>query len=210
MTVEIRMEAEMKIALPLWDKRIAPVLETAQMLRIAEDEQTYGDIPCNCADVQSLRAILHRESVDVLICGAVRGCVRRALRIPGGRTISFITGRAENVLAAFYRDGTLGPEFSMPGCRKQEQKKGAMPTTKEADMPGFDGRGPTGRGPMTGRQMGRCSSEQGLPAADTRGITEAPAEYGDLRGRGLGRGFRGGRSFGRRGMGRGFRFRGGW
>lgn len=53
-------------------------------------------------------------------------------------------------------------------------------------MPGFDGTGPLGQGPMTGRGLGNCN-----PNA---------AGYGA--GRGLGRGM--GRGFGR-GMGRGFR-----
>jgi len=57
-------------------------------------------------------------------------------------------------------------------------------------MPGFDRTGPTGAGPMTGRQLGRCSGNAGdLPV---RGY------------RNFGRGFRGGYG---RGPGRGFGFR---
>ena len=54
-------------------------------------------------------------------------------------------------------------------------------------MPGFDGTGPQGRGPMTGRGLGPCGSGR----AFRRGF-----------GRGFGRGFR--RGVGR-GFGRGFR-----
>jgi len=59
-------------------------------------------------------------------------------------------------------------------------------------MPGFDRTGPAGAGPMTGRQLGRC----------TGNVTDVPGRgygYGGFR-----RGFRGG--FGR-GRGRGFGFR---
>lgn len=49
-------------------------------------------------------------------------------------------------------------------------------------MPGFDGTGPAGKGPMTGRAMGRCATGGGMGAGG---------------GRGLGRGMGGG---GRRGM----------
>lgn len=50
-------------------------------------------------------------------------------------------------------------------------------------MPGFDGTGPMGQGPLTGRQMGYCAGARGTAY---RGF-----------GRGLGRGFG-------RGLGRGF------
>ncbi len=53
-------------------------------------------------------------------------------------------------------------------------------------MPGFDGTGPMGGGPMTGGARGYCNpSSQGVPY------------YGYGRGLGLARGYRGGRGLGR-------------
>jgi hypothetical protein len=54
-------------------------------------------------------------------------------------------------------------------------------------MPGFDGTGPNGQGALSGRQMGNCVG--------------ARANFGPMRGMGIGRG-QGGMG---RGMGRGFR-----
>ncbi|NLZ30745.1 MAG: DUF5320 domain-containing protein [Methanomicrobiales archaeon] len=54
-------------------------------------------------------------------------------------------------------------------------------------MPGFDGTGPLGRGPLTGRRRGRCV----LPGTPAEGT--APVLRGLGRGgipRGCGRGFR--------------------
>jgi len=62
------------------------------------------------------------------------------------------------------------------------------------NMPRFDGTGPSGKGPLTGRGLGSCNSETEVPA-DTRG-----------RGLGLGRGRGQGLD---RGQGLGFG-RGGW
>ncbi|HNQ29795.1 MAG TPA: DUF5320 domain-containing protein [Methanolinea sp.] len=71
-------------------------------------------------------------------------------------------------------------------------------------MPGFDGTGPSGRGPMTGWGRGRCMA-YGVPAAAQGQAQVAapfppgyapPAYYGLGRGgipRGCGRGFGGGR-----------------
>lgn len=52
-------------------------------------------------------------------------------------------------------------------------------------MPGFDGTGPEGRGPLTGRGLGPCGSGRGFRRGHGRGF-----------GRGFGSGF--GRGFGRR------------
>jgi Family of unknown function (DUF5320) len=60
-------------------------------------------------------------------------------------------------------------------------------------MPGFDGSGPRGAGPMSGRGMGNCT-----------GYNDAPQQLGF----GYGRGFGGGRGFGRggaQGWGGGYR-----
>ena len=70
-------------------------------------------------------------------------------------------------------------------------------------MPGFDGTGPMGAGPMTGGARGYCRS--GYAGYDPR-FTTGP-NYG--RGMGLRRGFRGGFGPGRapgRGFGRGYRW----
>lgn len=72
-------------------------------------------------------------------------------------------------------------------------------------MPGFNGTGPNGAGPMTGRGMGSCAGNN----VDTRGFGVGRG-LGLGAGRGLGRGL--GRGAGRRGCGyasAGFRF-GGW
>ncbi len=74
-------------------------------------------------------------------------------------------------------------------------------------MPGFDGTGPWGEGPMTGRSLGVCA---GGPYV--AGYGRGPG-FGGGRGFGRGRGPGWGRGFGRGrgpGWGRGFGFRGGF
>lgn len=75
-------------------------------------------------------------------------------------------------------------------------------------MPGFNQKGPSGQGPMTGRKMGRCtnfgagSKKQATDTKESAG--ENIPENMQVSGFGFGRG-RGGRGFG---MGRQHRFRG--
>lgn len=69
-------------------------------------------------------------------------------------------------------------------------------------MPGFNGRGPVGQGPMTGGGRGRCSGDAYAGQGAAWG---APTAYGQGRGRGMGP-CGGGRANGRgrgRGMGQG-------
>ena len=68
-------------------------------------------------------------------------------------------------------------------------------------MPGFNGRGPMGQGPMTGGGRGRCSGYANIGQGAAWG---APTAYGQGRGRGMGP-CGGGRAFGRgRGRGQGY------
>ncbi len=79
-------------------------------------------------------------------------------------------------------------------------------------MPGFNGTGPSGQGPMTGRGLGNCSpnrvnADQNQPNNGTNTLRPIPRFFGWCRG-GFGRGLGMGRGFGRglrsgRGMGNG-------
>jgi len=81
-------------------------------------------------------------------------------------------------------------------------------------MPGFDRKGPSGEGPMTGRAMGRCTNKGEIPtdSVDQTSLQGKNANQngqnglGQRIGRGLGRMGRGlGRGLGlRRGRGAGF------
>ncbi|MBW1947813.1 MAG: hypothetical protein C4B57_02080 [Deltaproteobacteria bacterium] len=67
-------------------------------------------------------------------------------------------------------------------------------------MPGFDRTGPLGRGPKTGRGLGRCGKARTATASDTVPGGAVRSEDWPAAGRGLGRGIRRGR---RGGPGRG-------
>ncbi len=62
---------------------------------------------------------------------------------------------------------------------------------KENIMPNFDGTGPNGLGPKTGRGQGPCNNDASNPEATGQGLG-----LGRGRGRGMGRGYGRGRGFG--------------
>ncbi|MCF8309247.1 MAG: DUF5320 domain-containing protein [Bacteroidales bacterium] len=82
-------------------------------------------------------------------------------------------------------------------------------------MPGFDRTGPEGRGPMTGRKLGKCTGHNEKENGNREGVrglglANRWGQQRNPRGRGIGRRPGRGKGFGKgRGDANGFRFRGG-
>ncbi len=111
----------MRVAVPIWEDKVSPVMDTATRLLVIEVEnmkeasrfETYiedQDIFRRCFRMRNL-------GVDTLICGAISRPYCRGMMATGIRVISGIAGNPEEVLKA-YRKGTLShSRFSMPGCK---------------------------------------------------------------------------------------------
>ena len=109
----------MRIAVPIWEDKVSPVLDTASRLLIVDikDRKTDAsfetqledqDYPQRCLRIQGM-------GVDVLICGAVSRPFLRMLMASGMEIIPGVSGNPDDVLAA-YLSGTLHQkEFLMPG-----------------------------------------------------------------------------------------------
>jgi predicted Fe-Mo cluster-binding NifX family protein len=127
----------MKIAIPVWENKISPVLDTASRLMVVElnkegpatrfeiflDER---DLSRRCVRIQDL-------CVDTLICGAVTRHFSEMLKASGIKLIQGISGQPDAVLKA-YLDGTLAhSKYLMPGSNMIELHEGQTPTgTKES------------------------------------------------------------------------------
>ncbi len=114
----------MKIAIPVWENKVSPVLDTASRLMVVElnegsptsrfeiylDER---DLSRRCMRIQDL-------CVDTLICGAVTRHFSELLNASGIKLIPGISGQPDAVLHA-YLDGTLGhSKYLMPGSNTVE------------------------------------------------------------------------------------------
>lgn len=126
----------MKIAIPIWDDKVSPVLDTASRLLIVEvEDQSEAsrfeiylddqDLPRRCYRIQGLE-------LDILICGAVSHPFLRMLTASGIDIIPEISGRIEDVLKAYLQGNLFHSRFLMPGCKRnrfwqgnvQKKKKG--------------------------------------------------------------------------------------
>ncbi|WDP89060.1 MAG: dinitrogenase iron-molybdenum cofactor biosynthesis domain-containing protein [Desulfobacter sp.] len=110
----------MKIAITAWGNRVSPVFDAAGTLLVAQIEnhtikkKTYHAFEPD--DIKELAALMHREQVSTLICGAIS--TKPATRIVENhiRLISFVSGNALEVLNSFASRNTIDQTFMMPGC----------------------------------------------------------------------------------------------
>lgn len=116
----------MRIAMPIWEGKISPVLDTASRLLVVEYDdrgeiarfEVYleGDAPPG----KWLR--LHGMGIRTLICGAVSQSLLRTIDASGITVIPEIAGRAEEVIEAYARGRLNHSRFLMPGCRRRRAR----------------------------------------------------------------------------------------
>lgn len=113
----------MRIALPIWEEKISPVLDTASRLLILEskDQKKFSrkeavleekEISQRCFRIRKL-------GVDLLICGAVSRSFSDLLQASGVHLISGISGAVEDILDAYFTGKLNQPKFLMPGYQRK-------------------------------------------------------------------------------------------
>jgi predicted Fe-Mo cluster-binding NifX family protein len=111
----------MNIAIPVWEGKVSPVFDTASRLMVLnlvdQEETSRFEAYIEEQDLTRRCLRIRRLGVDILICGAVSRIFYGILTAAGIHVIPWVSGCAEDVLAA-YLDGTLfDSRFLMPGCR---------------------------------------------------------------------------------------------
>ncbi|MBK5100859.1 MAG: NifB/NifX family molybdenum-iron cluster-binding protein, partial [Desulfobacteraceae bacterium] len=95
----------MKIAIPVWEDKVSPVLDTASTLLIVEVEDQKEasrfekfldahDLSLRCLKIKDL-------GIDILICGAISRQFSDMLTASGMDIIPWISGHPEDVLKAY-------------------------------------------------------------------------------------------------------------
>jgi predicted Fe-Mo cluster-binding NifX family protein len=115
----------MKIALPIWNRRISPLFDTAGRVLIFDFEgsSTGGGEE---HDIQGLNPSVRVQRIkelgaDVLICGAVSNPVAHLIESAGIDLVPWVSGPVVEVIEAF-RAGQLDrPRYFMPGCGRMRR-----------------------------------------------------------------------------------------
>ena len=117
----------MRIAIPIWDDKISPVLDTASRFLIVdvEDQKEASRFETILDEQDLVRRCLRIRGmeVDTLICGAVSRPFFRMLMTPDIEIIPEISGHVEDVLKAYLQGNLFHPKFLMPGCRRNRQRQ---------------------------------------------------------------------------------------
>ncbi len=155
----------MKAAFATWDRRIAPVFDTARRLHVAEIEagRIVAEREEALADDMPVRKALRLAElgVETLVCGAITRPLHAIVASYGIRVIPFVAGDLGEVIQAWLRGGLEGEDFAMPGCRGRGRgcRGGIYGMNQEVYIMNKSGRG--GMGPGDGRGRGRGGQGRG-------------------------------------------------
>jgi predicted Fe-Mo cluster-binding NifX family protein len=114
----------MKIAIPVWEDKVSPVLDTASRLLVVELEhqkeasrfETYLDEQ----DLSRRCIRIRRLGVDTLICGAISRGFSKILEASGIHIVPGISGHPEDVLDAYLNGNLFRSKFFMPGYQRND------------------------------------------------------------------------------------------
>jgi predicted Fe-Mo cluster-binding NifX family protein len=115
-----------QIAVSVLDKRLAPVFDVSQNVRIFEIEENgtrlIGNLSFKDRDIFSRARMLAEEKVDLLVCGAISYYSEKILNSSGVDVLPFICGEVDEVVDALARDNLTENRFRMPGCQMRKRR----------------------------------------------------------------------------------------
>ncbi|MFP4224046.1 MAG: NifB/NifX family molybdenum-iron cluster-binding protein [Phycisphaeraceae bacterium] len=115
----------MRVALPIWDGRLSPVLDVARQILLV-------DLPPASSPARETRVLETTDPAErvqtliawgaqVVICGAVSRELEQLLIGRGVRVIARVRGPVEEVLRAYLAHRLDQPRFAMPGCGRRQR-----------------------------------------------------------------------------------------
>lgn len=122
------------IAIPVWQKRISPVLDSAQTLMVLQLDPRGNSCSENlylpATNLAGKVRLISEHGVDTVLCGAVSRVLLDLLERAGIKVIPWITGTTEEVLEAYLLGEIDDQKFILPGCgsgvrqRMRRQQRG--------------------------------------------------------------------------------------
>jgi len=110
----------MRLAVPLWNACVSPVLDTAEWLLVVDIQSgqvvSRREIRLDGKNVERNAEII-ADHADILVCGALSRMLSSCLASYGVTVYSWIMGDVDRIIQIITDGKQPGPEFSMPGCR---------------------------------------------------------------------------------------------
>jgi predicted Fe-Mo cluster-binding NifX family protein len=119
-----------RIAIPVWEGRISPVLDTAERLWICDigtgTEQAAQIVEVRPADMRQRTQFIRSLGIHTLLCGAVSRQLHHLLLGAGVVVRPWLTGAVEDIATAYAEGRLTGDSFLLPGCRQRRQRGRSM------------------------------------------------------------------------------------
>ena len=114
----------MRIAIPEYKGRVAPVFDSCQRI-VLYDVVDGRCIAAGAADLATFTTamrvgILRAYGVSTLLCGAVSDLARGALNATGIEVHGFLCGDVSLLIRAYGNGEFEAAKFCMPGCKAHE------------------------------------------------------------------------------------------
>jgi predicted Fe-Mo cluster-binding NifX family protein len=109
----------MKVALSIWNGRIAPVFDASERCLIVDTEipEAKGDlVEFHGWSADDKARCLSERGVMMVVCGAVSHDYEKSFISHRIEILSFIAGPVERVFEALRAGALIRDSFSMPGC----------------------------------------------------------------------------------------------
>ncbi|MCB2229769.1 NifB/NifX family molybdenum-iron cluster-binding protein [bacterium] len=112
-----------RVAIPIWQGRVSPVLDTASKLLLCDLDsgQTVGTqtIELDGPDLNERAKLICTLGIRTLLCGAVSRLFHQLLEAHHVQVIPWLGGPVEDILRG-YTNGTLEQErYRLPGCGRR-------------------------------------------------------------------------------------------
>ena len=129
-----KTQVQIIVALTVWENRVSPVFDGAQMLLVAEfvngKVQQHHYHRFDPMYMTQFIKILKDMKVSLLVCGAISEEPAELIEAAGIELIPFITGSVHEVLGMVVADKPAWNTMKMPGCNASFCCKGRKNTSQ--------------------------------------------------------------------------------
>ncbi len=118
----------MLVAIPTWQGRVSPVFDVATRLTLMTLEGPAAlettEVAFTLQSVAARVEQLAQWKVNVLLCGAISGCLERLLKQRGIHVVPYVCGPVHEVLRNYLQNRLAQNGMIMPGCRCPDADRG--------------------------------------------------------------------------------------
>jgi len=115
-----------KVAIPIWNGRVSPVMDTACHFLVVEIDKAR-EVSRNTVDIYQAGPSNHMSfftnfHIDILICGAISHQLENMLIASGIKINPWFRGDVNEVIAAYFEGILQNNNFIMPGCERRYRR----------------------------------------------------------------------------------------